>query len=69
MQKMDILPVDPGNELWKTIQFGFLFAPIELVTPVSGQLFEIANRNAPAPVVDGKLMGPPSSVKPVMKVI
>jgi hypothetical protein len=59
MDEVDIESVDFGGELVKPIESRFPCPPVVSVGPVAGEVANVIQRDALAPVVDALCFGPP----------
>src|SRR5262245_53288543 len=69
MQEVNVLTVNLRRVLRNVIESLFLRSPVELGTPVVGQLPEIAARNATTPAGTRNLARPPGVRQPRVQVI
>src|ERR1700730_14066602 len=69
VQKMDSGTVDLCGELRKLVELCFLLAPVVLLEPIVGQVFQVGKGHTPAPADTWYLFGPTGARNPVSQII
>jgi hypothetical protein len=69
VQEVDPLSVDRGGELGERVEPGLVGSPVVVAAPISGELLQVPERHAPAPVRIAEVGRPACAGEPVSQVV